>query len=447
MRERKFTSFIPYVEGRLENFPALSAIRIYEEIKELGYEGSIRTTRREVAKLRQPKENRAYKPFETLPGQQMQVDWATFEIQWEDGHIETIYAFVAILGYSRHIYVEYTTSMDIRTFLSCHERAFQYFEGVPLEVIYDNAKTVTEERVGSVVRFQQDLLYFSQHYGYRPHACWVMDPESKGKVESSVNYVRGNFFYGRVFRNLDQLNKEVLLWCDRVSHRIHGTTKEVPKERWMQEKEVLRSLPSHPFLVVKVEERKVDKSGLISVDGQLYSVPWPYQKKTVLIRDEGPQFAVYTLEGEWVAEHHKVKVKTAPVVKDSHYDDRPRGPLYRKQRSLQSEFERLGEQSKVFLEGLSTDRSGGQLREQMTNILKLTETYPQQEVYDALVRCCEFKNFSYAAVKTIVEKRKKNPQALPEPGGHYSMTFSTVYEDLEKVETRSASYYEEVLSS
>lgn len=207
----------------------------------------------------------------------MQVDWATFEVQWEDGKTETVYAFIAILGYSRNLYVEYITSMNMATFLDCHHRAFHYFQGVPTEVIYDNARTVTEERVGSLVRFQQDLVYFASHYNFRPHACWVLDPESKGKVESSVSYVRGNFFYGRIFRNLEHLNQEARNWCVRVARRFHGTTREVPYERWKAECEVLRPLPEQSYQICKIEKRKVDKTCLISVDGNRYSVPWRYQ--------------------------------------------------------------------------------------------------------------------------------------------------------------------------
>ncbi|WP_047154061.1 IS21 family transposase [Aneurinibacillus tyrosinisolvens] len=437
------SAYIPYIQERLEKYPQLSAVRIHEEMTDMGYTGSIRTTRRGVAALRQPRKKRAYKPFETLPGQQMQVDWATFTIHWPGGAKQTIYAFIAVLGYSRHVYVEYTTSMDMNTFLACHHHAFLHFKGVPQEVVYDNARTVTQERVGSIVRFQQELLAFSKHYGYRPHACWVLDPESKGKVESSVRYVQDNFFYGREFESMHHLNEEAITWCQRVARRVHGTTRKIPYECWKEEQAYLHLLPELPYLSSNMQVRKADKTGLISVEGNRYSVPWMYQNHNVRIVDHGDTFDVYNLEGEWLTAHTKAKEKTKPIILDDHYKDRPHGSLYRKQRSLQTKFEGLGERAKEFAVGLSLEREGGSLRDQMESILRLTEIYPAVEVYEAIKRCCEFRNFTYGAVKRIVETQRRHPKALPSPPNQASIETNR-YDTYEQAGIRSASYYEEV---
>lgn len=93
------------------------------------------------------------------------------------------------------MYVEFVVSLNMATFLASLARAVEYVDGVPQVILFDSAKTVVSERVGTVVRFNEDLMNFALHAGFTPRACWVNDPESKGKVESAVKYVKKGFFY------------------------------------------------------------------------------------------------------------------------------------------------------------------------------------------------------------------------------------------------------------
>lgn len=172
---RKIDDFLDHIKARLFNYPELTAERLFREIVKMGYTGSRRTVRRYVARIR-PTQERVYKPVETLPGEQAQVDWGHEGTIEENGQRFSLYSFNFILSHSRVRYVEYTTSQDMATFLACHQRAFQYVGGCPREIVYDNAKTVVLERVGTVVRFHPDLLRFAAASGFKPRACWVNDP-------------------------------------------------------------------------------------------------------------------------------------------------------------------------------------------------------------------------------------------------------------------------------
>ena len=119
-----------YITSRLDEYPELSAYRLYKEIKEKGFQGSDRTVRRYVQSLRPPK-HREYKPYETLPGEQAQVDWGHFGTIIENGARYKLYAFVFTLCWSRVSYVEFIVRADMATFLSCMNRAFEYIGGVP----------------------------------------------------------------------------------------------------------------------------------------------------------------------------------------------------------------------------------------------------------------------------------------------------------------------------
>ena len=121
-----------------------------------------------------------------------QVDWGHFGTIVENGARHKLYAFVFTLCWSRVSYVEFIIRGDMATFISCMNRAFEYIGGVPREVLFDNAKVVVSERVGKIVRFNQNLLQFALSSGFTPLACWTNDPESKGKVESQVGDCQGS---------------------------------------------------------------------------------------------------------------------------------------------------------------------------------------------------------------------------------------------------------------
>lgn len=131
---RKIDPYTGHIQARLARYPELTAERLYREIAQLGYTGSRRSVRRFVAQVR-PLQLRTYRPVETPPGQQAQVDWGHFGTIVHEGQTLKVYAFVMVLSYSRMRYVEFTTSQDTATFLACHNRAFAYFGGVPREIV------------------------------------------------------------------------------------------------------------------------------------------------------------------------------------------------------------------------------------------------------------------------------------------------------------------------
>ena len=188
-RSSKVDPFTGYLKERLEAFPELFAETLYYEIQARGYTGSARTLRRYLARARTQRPRRIYRPVETPPGRQAQVDWGHFGTIVHHGVVRHLYAFVLVLSWSRQRYVEFTVSQDMATFLACHARALAALGGVPAEIVYDNAKTVVKDRVGSVVQFTPDLLRFALAYGFKPRACWAYDLESKGKVESAEERV------------------------------------------------------------------------------------------------------------------------------------------------------------------------------------------------------------------------------------------------------------------
>ena len=233
VKSHKLTAYQGYVQHRLQGAQPLTipATVIWREIVGQGYKGGLTQLRAYIRTLKPNKLQGAELRFETKPGEQMQVDWIEFQ---------TLSAFVATLGYSRASYVKFVTNEKIETLIECHEEAFEYFGGVPLEVLYDNMKTVILQRDAygpGRHRFHASLLDFAKHYHFRLRVCRPYRAQTKGKVERFNRYLRYSFYNPLVSQlknvgltlDVDTANVEVLKWLRDVAQvRIHGTTKQRP---------------------------------------------------------------------------------------------------------------------------------------------------------------------------------------------------------------------------
>jgi len=269
-RQSKLDKYTNYIQARLDSYPRLSAIRLYEEIRQKGYDGKLTILRGYVHQIKDQKRRVAVVRYETIPGEQSQIDFGYFGTIPHHGIERKLYAFVAIMGYSRMRFVRFVLSMDTITLLRCLKKAFGYFGGIPRECLFDRPKTVVLEGGWNDVVYNPRLLDFANFYGFRPRVCKPYRPQTKGKVEKSVDFVRNNFFYGKEFDDLDELNFHAGLWCDKINARVHSETNDIPLERL--KKENLSPLPSQEYEVNYIESRIVSRDCRIRLWGNKYSV-------------------------------------------------------------------------------------------------------------------------------------------------------------------------------
>jgi hypothetical protein len=163
---------------------------------------------------------------------------------------------------------------------------------VPREILYDNLKTVVQPRHGHEVTSQEAFLAFAVHYGFRPHACWPYRPQTKGKTERLVGFVHEDFFLGRLFQDLVDLNRPCAAWRTEVNQRPHGTTKGPPVERWHMEQAALLPLPGLDWDPTPVETRLVQRDCFISSGATRYSVPQRYVGQHVTVKADLPQLRI-----------------------------------------------------------------------------------------------------------------------------------------------------------
>ena len=292
---------------------------IYERIKEEGYTGGLTILRDYVRQFRPPKQVHAVCRYETKPGQQAQVDWGEYTyIDEETGEIRKLYVFVMVLGYSRAIYVEFTNRCYIHTFIRCLIHGFEYFGGVTDIVLTDRMKTVIlgtgENRKPIWNSIFGDLAVT---LGFTPKVCRARRPQTKGKVESGIDFVKSNFLPGRKFIDYGDLNHQAIVWCEKKNRRIHGTTGERPIDRLKEEN--LKPLPTSDRYQKFLEEvRKVHKDGLLSFNGVRYGVPWQYSGKEVVVRDKNDKIEIL-YDGKVIATHEKhYRSRTTVFLKDQY---------------------------------------------------------------------------------------------------------------------------------
>ena len=256
---------------------------ILESLKEEGYSGGKTIIKDYVQPFRPPKSIPAVPRYETPPGKQAQMDWGICQYLDPDGEIHKVPAFVMILSHSRAKYVEFTKRCDLKSLERCILNALEYFGGVPDVVLTDNMKTVVLRHEAGKTIFLPAFESFCADMGFLPKTCQVRRPQTKGKVERLVRYLKENFLPGRRFTNLFDLNAQVLQWCQHVDSKKHSTTGRIPLQ--MLSVENLNPLPPAEIRDrYRWENRKVSKDGFVSFDGHLYGVNWRYSGRDAQVR-------------------------------------------------------------------------------------------------------------------------------------------------------------------
>jgi transposase len=235
------TKLDPYksiVEARLTAYPELSAVRLLDEIRAAGYTGGYSQLKAFVQRVRPTPPPEPVIRFEAPAGRQAQVDFARFRFAWG-----VRYALLVVLGYSRLLWCRFYARQDMATLMDGLEEAFLAFGGVPQELLFDQMKAVITRDLrlegGALVR-NAEFLRFAHHWGFTPRACRPYRAQTKGKVERPVRYLRGNFVYGRTFLHDADLDQQRQVWLDRVANvRLHGTTRERPRDRFDREERFL----------------------------------------------------------------------------------------------------------------------------------------------------------------------------------------------------------------
>ena len=233
------------IRGKLDATAGqITAKALFRIVRAAGYEGSARTMRRAVALdraiWRSAPQHRVYRPWNSAPGDVLVVDWGhAGKVQTAAG-LRPLSVFCAVLGWSRYRFIRFTTSQKFASLAGCLATCFEQIGGVPGRVMFDNPNTVTTSFVAGQSVFNVELVRLAAHYPFSPISAAAADPESKGKVEALVRYVKIDCLPADGFASLAAANRWAQQWMDDANAMVHPETRAVPATRLNTERQLLR---------------------------------------------------------------------------------------------------------------------------------------------------------------------------------------------------------------
>jgi transposase len=391
----------PYKEQIIEwiEKEKLTVIRIHEKLQEQGIGVGYSTTKKYVAGIRR---NRTiFIRIETKPGEEAQVDFGYVGRTAHNGKKKRTWVFNMRLSYSRYDYYEKVYDQRVETFIQCHLNAFAYFGGVPQYIKIDNLKAAILEANFYAPVYQEMYKTFADYYGFRPVPCRVREPNDKGKVESGIKYVKGNFFLGRTFKDGEDLDRQLRGWLNNTCNtRLHGTIRKIPRDLFeAEEKSQLQPLPAHEFKLATMGTRKAYHDCHIYVDYNYYSVPFEYVGKEVDIELTDTVLRVM-YHNKQIALHTRLAGRGSFSTNESHYPAYKRYAGTEYQEQYQVKMAAIGPYSEQLFFMVIKHHPSDWVRT-IQGILSLVKHYSAEIVELACKRAVAFDVHDYQIVKTM----------------------------------------------
>ena len=428
VRSSNIDPYLPFILQTLTKFPDLRASRLYAMVKVRGYQGGPDHFRHLISYHRPRPVPEAYLRLVTLIGEQGQIDWAHFGYLQVGQAKRPLMAFVAVLSWSRRIFLRFSLDARMESFLRGHVQAFEAWGGLPRVLLYDNLKSAVLQRQGDAIRFSPALLAFAAHYHFEPRPVAVARGNEKGRVERAIRYIRDNFFAARTFTDLADLNAQADAWvCGPADERLCPQDKNLSVgQAFVQEQPRLLALPANPY---PVEERvvvKVGKTPYVRFDLNDYSVPHTQVRKALTVLADTK--TVRIVDGQVVlASHVRSYDKGQQIELASHIQDL----VERKaQAHDQRGMGRLRQAVPASVELLTQAAARGENLGSITQaLLRLVDRYGASEVQTAVLAALARKVPHPNAVRLALEAQR---EARQEPApvavhlGHKARLHDTV---------------------
>jgi len=354
-----------------------------------------------------PFNHRDYEKVPELPyGQQTQVDFGEYNMTADEGKRKKIYFICFVLSRSRMKYTYYSDKpFTTIVAIFAHERAIAFFGGITVVFVYDqDTLFLVDENKGDLI-LTEAFRKYAEYRGFKLHFCRKSDPESKGKVENVIKYHKHNFLRGRIFINISVLNGQGMDWLERTANaKVHSTTKKVPFEEWLIEREYLRPVVGRFEPEAALDTRDVRKDNTIPYKGNYYRVPrGTYKPPKTIVRIEATddkRLIIYNAENDKIAAHpiYQGKGKT---IGGSNYHRDLTTTIDQMIDELSSQFSNP-EKTKEYMLQIRKDKPR-YIRDQLQIIKKLTGVFEMEIIQQAITFCLENRIYRATDLESIAK--------------------------------------------
>ena len=371
-----------------------------------GFTGSYWAVNRYIKSIIAAQPGKISTVMEFEPGDATQVDFGAgpLIVDTRTGEMRKTWIFIMTMAWSRHMYAEFIWDQSVDTWLSCHRRAFEWFNGVPKRVVIDNPKCAITKACYHDPDVQRAYGECAEGYGFLIAPCPVRDPQKKGRVESNVKYVKNAFVPLREFRSLADANTQLREWVLSVAgNRDHGTTRRQPLTQFKEiEQGLLTALPDVPPELATWAKVKVHGDGHVQFQHCRYSVPYTLIRESLWLRASDTSVRIYQ-GNDLKATHGRLRHHGGRSTVPAHQP--PAAQAYNMQdpQYCLAQSEKIGEYCHVFIKRLFASRVLDNLRAAQ-GVINLAKRYGNQRLEAACARALTFDNVRYSAVKQILEK-------------------------------------------
>jgi len=374
-------------------------------VRRHGYAGSYSSVQRFVRSLGLTAKP-ASSPMSFSPGEAAQVDFGAGPeiVDVFTGEVIKTWVFVMTLAWSRHWYLELVTDQSVMTWLSAHSRAFVHFGGVPERVIIDNPKCAITKACYHDPVVQRTYGEFAEDFGFLIAPCPPRDPQKKGRVESSVKYVKRSFFPLREFRSLADANTQLGAWGLEVGSRVHGSTREQPLQRFAEiERGLLKPLPGRLPEPCEWAQVKVHGDCHVQYKKAKYSAPYKRVRETLWLKATAATVGLYQGD-ELICTHPRAQ---RPGDRSTIAEHMPPRAVAYKMRDPQwclTQASRVGICTRTVIERLFDHKVTDNLRAAQGIVGTLLKSYGPARLEAACERGLSYDEIHYRTIKTILDR-------------------------------------------
>jgi len=410
-----------YVLSKLKTYPEITSAIIYDHLREdfADFLPSYRSVRLYVSNLREsegipaPITIRQYGENPELPfGFQAQVDLGQKTMKDISGRKVRIYIFAMVLSSSRYKYTCFQLDpFTAQTFIEAHDRAFKYLGGRPAEIVYDQERVmVVSENAGNII-FTETFEKYRNYAGFSVHLCRGNDPESKGKIEAVIKYIKYNFLSCRVFNGIARLNSDALAWLDRTGNGlVHETTKMIPAMVFAEEQKHLKPAPELSSPIIP-KTSIVRKNNIVVYKQNRYVMPKGTYHPGRNIRIETDETAgvvrFLDFNDHSLIEEYRIERGIGKRVCNSH-PERDKFTKYQKLKEKAEHGFKGNDKANIFLENVMRLKVR-YIRDQLSIIVKLQNQYNREELSNAIDYCFERELFSAIDLRDTLKYFHQEP--------------------------------------